>query len=117
MKNPDYGYGAIRISIFSALGYIIVGGFYDIVLSPLVCISFRYKGYHDNFYPYKRSSEYWNILAARLAFVFVFQLTVYFITTFIAWIIPDIPEELEYKKKREKELEKAIIHDHVNSNF
>lgn len=91
--------------------------FYDIVLSRLVCISFRYKGYHDNFYPYKRSSEYWNILAARLAFVFVFQLTVYFITTFIAWIIPDIPEELEYKKKREKELEKAIIHDHVNSNF
>lgn len=48
---------------------------------------------------------------------FFFQLTVYFISTFIAWIIPDIPEELEYKKKREKELEKAIIHDHVNSNF
>lgn len=77
----------------------------------------RYKGYHEDFYPYKRSREYWNILAARLAFVFVFQFIVYFITTFIAWIIPDIPEELEYKKKREKELEKAVIRDHDNSNI
>ena len=73
---------------------------------------FRYKGYHDNYYPYKRSTEYWNILAARLAFVFVFQFTVYAIAAFIAWVVPDTPEELEYKMKREKELAKAALQDH-----
>lgn len=75
---------------------------------------FRYKGYHNNYYPYKRSTEYWNILAARLAFVFVFQFTVYAISAFIAWIIPDTPEELEYKTKREKELAKAVLHNNAN---
>lgn len=76
----------------------------------------RYKGYYENTYPYKRSSEYWNILAARLAFVFIFQFVVYTITAFIAWIIPDIPEELKFKMKREKELEKAILGDERNAS-
>lgn len=79
--------------------------------------SLRYKGYHNNYYPYNRSTEYWNILAARLAFVFVFQFTVYAIASFIAWIVPDTPEELEYKMKREKELAKALLQDHNNENI
>ena len=83
----------------------------------LLLFLFRYKGYHDDYYPYKRSSEYWNILAARFAFVFVFQFIVYSITTFIAWIVPDTPEELEFKKKREKELEKSFLQDHNNENI
>ena len=78
--------------------------------------SLRYKGYYQNSYPYKRSSEYWNILAARLAFVFVFQFVVYGITGFIAWVIPDVPEELVFKMKREKELEKAIFKQENNAN-
>lgn len=82
----------------------------------LLSFPYRYKGYYENIYPYKRSSEYWNILAARLAFVFVFQFVVYSITAFIAWIVPDIPEELEFKMKREKELEKAIFKDKNNAN-
>lgn len=69
-----------------------------------------------NSYPYKRSSEYWNILAARLAFVFVFQFVVYTITAFIAWVIPDVPEELKFKMRREKELEKAILKQEYNAN-
>ena len=80
----------------------------------LFCL--RYKGYYQNSYPYKRSSEYWNILAARLAFVFVFQFVVYGITGFIAWVIPDVPEELVFKMKREKELEKAIFKQENNAN-
>ena len=77
----------------------------------------RYKGYHNNYYPYNRSTEYWNILAARLAFVFVFQFVVYAIASFIAWIIPDTPEELEYKMKREKELAKTLLQYHNNDNI
>jgi len=77
---------------------------------------FRYKGYHNNYYPFNRSTEYWNILAARLAFVFVFQFVVYAIASFIAWVVPDTPEDLEYKMKREKELGKALLQDHNNDN-
>lgn len=76
----------------------------------------RYKGYYKDSYPYKRSSEYWNILAARLAFVFVFQFVVYTITAFIAWVIPDVPEELKFKMRREKELEKAVLKQEYNAN-
>lgn len=77
----------------------------------------RYKGYHNNYYPYNRSTEYWNILAARLAFVFVFQFVVYAIASFIAWIVPDTPDELEYKMKRERKLAKALLQDHSNENI
>lgn len=76
----------------------------------------RYKGYFQNHYPYKHSSEYWNILAARLAFVFAFQFTVYAIASFIAWAIPDVPEELAFRMKREKELEKTLLKDQNNDN-
>ena len=89
--------------------------FLSIFLFFFIC-SFRYKGYFEDTYPYKRSSEYWNILAARLAFVLIFQFVVYSITAFIAWIIPDIPEELKFKMKKEKELEKAILRDENNAN-
>ena len=84
--------------------------------TPSSFFPLRYKGYYQNSYPYKRSSEYWNILAARLAFVFVFQFVVYAITGFIAWAIPDVPEELAFKMKREKELEKAIFKQENNAN-
>ena len=67
---------------------------------------FRYHGYHDNTYPYKFSKQYWHVIAARLAFVFVFQFTVYLITSFIAWAVPDVPKDLELTRKREDHLAK-----------
>jgi len=42
---------------------------------------------------------------------------VYAITSFIAWAIPDVPEELVFKIKREKELEKLILRDEDNDNI
>ena len=88
-----------------------------LIFSGVLFCLLRYKGYYNNYYPYNRSTEYWNILAARLAFVFVFQFVVYAIASFIAWIIPDTPEELEYKMKREKELAKTLLQYHNNDNI
>lgn len=40
----------------------------------------------------------------RLAFVFVFQFTVFLVSNSITYLVPDVPESFALKKKREKEL-------------
>ena len=59
--------------------------------------------------PYKQNKQYWHIIAARLAFVFVFQFSVYLITSFIAWAVPDVPKDLDLKVKRENHLAKLAF--------
>lgn len=63
-----------------------------------------YTSYRESTYPYGYSKEYWNVVAARLAFVIVFVFVVYLFTSMIAWIIPDVPEYLEFKSQREKQV-------------
>lgn len=59
--------------------------------------------------PYKQNKQYWHVIAARLAFVFVFQFSVYLITSFISWLVPDVPKDLELKAKREDHLAKLAF--------
>lgn len=49
------------------------------------------------------------MVAARLAFVIVFQFVVYSITGFIAWVVPDVPEDLQFKDEREKQVVKEKL--------
>ena len=76
---------------------------------PSLLLHFRYSGYFESFPPYKQNKQYWQVIAGRLAFVFVFQFTVYVITSFIAWLVPDVPKNLELKEKREKHLTKLTF--------
>lgn len=69
----------------------------------------RYHGYYDSTAPYKQNKQYWHVIAARLAFVFVFQFSVYLITNFISWLVPDVPKDLELKAKRETHLTKLAF--------
>ena len=71
--------------------------------------SFRYSGYHDSTYPYNYSEQYWNLIAARLAFVVAFFFVVHSITAMIAWIVPDVPENLKFKMEREKQVVKEKL--------
>lgn len=71
--------------------------------------SLRYPGYHDSTYPYNHSEQYWNLIAARLAFVVVFFFVVHSITAMIAWIVPDVPENLKFKMEREKQVIKEKL--------
>lgn len=80
-------------------------------LSCVSCSEYRYRGYHDNTYPYGYSRTYWHLLTARLAFVFVFQFIVYTITGFIAWLVPDRPAELQFKAEREKQVIKTVFQE------
>jgi len=69
----------------------------------------RYHGYHENFWPYNFSKQHWEVTAVRLAFVFVFQFTVYFISNLITKLVPAVPKDFALKTKREKELIKSVF--------
>ena len=72
-------------------------------------VSCRYPGYHEPHAPYEVTKQYWHVIAARLAFVFVFQYIVYACTKFVAWLVPDRPKLLELKIKREEFLAKEAL--------
>lgn len=66
-----------------------------------VCRYPEYRNPPDHPQKYKRPTEYWHILAARLAFIVIYQNLVSFIMTVIEWAIPDIPRKLSDQIKRE----------------
>ncbi|XP_065117655.1 anoctamin-1a isoform X1 [Paramisgurnus dabryanus] len=67
----------------------------------------RYKDYRDPPWsdtPYEFSREFWAILAARLAFVIVFQNVVMLMSDFVDWLIPDIPKDITIQIHKERNL-------------
>ncbi|XP_073799554.1 anoctamin-1 isoform X1 [Danio rerio] len=54
--------------------------------------------------PYEISKEFWAVLAARLAFVIVFQNVVMLMSDVVDWIIPDIPKDISVQIQKEKVL-------------
>ncbi|XP_072905887.1 anoctamin-1a [Hemitrygon akajei] len=67
----------------------------------------RYKDYREppwSSQPYDLSKEFWSVLAARLAFVIIFQNLVMFMSDFVDWMIPDIPKEISERISKEKSL-------------
>uniref|UniRef100_H3CFG8 Anoctamin n=2 Tax=Tetraodon nigroviridis TaxID=99883 RepID=H3CFG8_TETNG len=52
--------------------------------------------------PYDLSKVFWVVLAARLAFVIVFQNVVMLMSDFIDWLIPDIPKDISLQMHKEK---------------
>lgn len=64
---------------------------------------------------YKRPYYYWKILAARLAFIIIFQNIVAWLQQFIDWAIPDKPNRLDSLMKRENYLvSNKIIREEKN---
>ncbi|XP_039546900.1 anoctamin-1a isoform X2 [Pimephales promelas] len=67
----------------------------------------RYKDYRDPPWsdtPYEFSREFWAILAARFAFVIVFQNVVMLMSDFVDWLIPDIPKDISVQIHKERNL-------------
>ncbi|XP_057670023.1 anoctamin-5 isoform X2 [Diorhabda carinulata] len=58
---------------------------------------------------YLRTSLYYQILAAKLMFVLVFENVVFFILTVVKWLIPDIPMDLRDQIRREAYITNEII--------
>ncbi|CAA9996507.1 unnamed protein product [Nesidiocoris tenuis] len=69
----------------------------------------RYRGLRDengNHTPF-----FWRLLAVQFAFVIVFEHVVFGICRLIDIVVPDIPESLEVKIKRERYLAKQALQD------
>lgn len=69
-----------------------------------ICRYPEFRNPPESTHKYKRPYYYWKILAARLAFIIVFQNIVAWIQQFIDWAIPDKPGELDSLIKRENYL-------------
>ncbi|XP_067851723.1 anoctamin-7-like isoform X2 [Heptranchias perlo] len=67
----------------------------------------RYKEFRDP--DGHLSLTYWNLLAIRLGFVIVFEHIVFFIARMIDLLVPDVPESVEIKVKREHYMAKQAL--------
>ncbi|KAM6389409.1 LOW QUALITY PROTEIN: anoctamin-7 [Pluvialis apricaria] len=67
----------------------------------------RYRAFRDQ--DGNLTLTYWQLLAIRLGFIIVFEHVVFFIGRVIAWLVPDIPESVEVKVKRERYLAKEAL--------
>uniref|UniRef100_G1S833 Anoctamin n=1 Tax=Nomascus leucogenys TaxID=61853 RepID=G1S833_NOMLE len=74
----------------------------------------RYRDYRGppwSSKPYEFTLQYWHILAARLAFIIVFEHLVFGIKSFIAYLIPDVPKGLHDRIRREKYLVQEMMYE------
>ncbi|KAK7892128.1 hypothetical protein WMY93_024091 [Mugilogobius chulae] len=78
---------------------------------------FRYCRYRDyraspwSPVPYEFTLQFWHVLAARLAFIIVFEHLVFGIKSFIAYLIPDMPKDLCDRMRREKYLMQEMMYE------
>ncbi|XP_065700767.1 anoctamin-7 [Patagioenas fasciata] len=75
----------------------------------------RYRAFRDR--DGNLTLTYWQLLAVRLGFVILFEHVVFFIGRVIAWLVPDIPESVEVKVKREQYLAKEALAENKPGNL
>ncbi|XP_048124836.1 LOW QUALITY PROTEIN: anoctamin-4-like [Alosa alosa] len=74
----------------------------------------RYRDYREDpnsEEPYSYTLQFWHVLAARLAFIIVFEHMVFTIKNLIAYLIPDLPKDLRDRMRREKYLIQEIMYE------
>ncbi|GAB1301951.1 Anoctamin [Apodemus speciosus] len=79
----------------------------DLGYEVQICSDAGYKDYREppwSEHKYDISKDFWAVLAARLAFVIVFQNLVMFMSDFVDWVIPDIPKDISQQIHKEKVL-------------
>nr|XP_020661235.1 anoctamin-5 isoform X2 [Pogona vitticeps] len=75
----------------------------------------RYRDYRyppDHEKKYAHTMQFWHILAAKMAFIIIMEHVVFIVKFFVAWMIPDVPDEVKAKVKREKYLTQKILHEY-----
>ena len=79
------------------------------IIHPKFCRyrDFRHPPDHPN--QYLETDAYWHVLAARLAFVVVFQNCVAAIVLAIKWIVPNLHSEIEDRCRREAYVTNEVI--------
>ncbi|KAJ7329954.1 hypothetical protein JRQ81_016128 [Phrynocephalus forsythii] len=80
--------------------------------SPLIYC--RYRDYREPPHspvPYGYTLQFWHVLAARLAFIIVFEHLVFCIKHLISYLIPDLPKDLRDRMRREKYLIQEMMYE------
>lgn len=81
-------------------------------LDGIVVRECRYLDYREppgSKQEYQLTLTYWHIFAARLFFVVVFEHVVFFITSVVAALIPDVPRSVQQRIRREQIVAQDII--------
>ncbi|XP_026095286.1 anoctamin-5-like [Carassius auratus] len=71
---------------------------------------YRYPPGHEKQYTY--TMQFWHILAAKLAFIISVEHVVFVVKLFVAWLIPDVPSDIEARTKRERYLIQEYLHNY-----
>ncbi|CAF3746759.1 unnamed protein product [Adineta steineri] len=82
--------------------------------------SCRYRDFRSSAAPYSESLIYWNVLAARLAFIIVFEHAVFFIIYIMNWLVPDVPKTIQNKIDHERYIdqrERWTTHETTDEKF
>uniref|UniRef100_A0A3B4BAW0 Anoctamin n=1 Tax=Periophthalmus magnuspinnatus TaxID=409849 RepID=A0A3B4BAW0_9GOBI len=74
----------------------------------------KYPDIRDDHGKYR--PEYFELLAVRLGFVIVFEHVVFTVSRFIDALIPDVPEEVQIKVKRERYMAKEALAENQKVN-
>ncbi|CAB3994319.1 anoctamin-4-like isoform X1 [Paramuricea clavata] len=77
------------------------------ITEPHLC---RYVGYRSSAAGEPFTKQHWEVMAARFAFIFLFQFSMTLIKRFLAWAIPDMPSDLDLKRKREEHIAQQKLH-------
>ena len=67
----------------------------------------RYRDFRYSYSPYEQSAIHWNVIAARLAFIVVFEHLIFFIIYIMQWLVPDVPKDIQDKIKHERFLDQT----------
>ncbi|XP_048644452.1 anoctamin-5 isoform X2 [Marmota marmota marmota] len=74
----------------------------------------RYRDYRnppEDEDKYIHNMQFWHVLAARMTFIIVMEHIVFLVKFLLAWMIPDVPKDVEERLKREKLMTVKILHD------
>ena len=117
--SPDHtlnGYLNFTLSYFDPKDFETQGdGGDNNILSPKDIIHPKYCRYRDFRHPpdesekYHETDAFWHVLAARLAFVVVFQNSVALVVMAIKWIVPNVKSDIEERCRREAYVTNEVI--------
>lgn len=93
------------------------------MLSLIQCLPFSsYRDFRESAGPlYSQTTIYWNVTAARLAFIIVFEHVIFFIIYLMEWLVPDVPREIRNKIDHERYIDQRerwaskTTEDHLKS--
>lgn len=77
--------------------------FLPLIINCLIQFLDSYRDFRETTGPlYLQTAVYWNVTAARLAFIIVFEHVIFFIIYLIQWLVSDVPRVIQNKIDHER---------------